>query len=149
MGYANVMVRASLLRTLFILSLVAAFFFVPFFGASAFVPCFGGVCFGGRITFTMPCECQGAIFMMVGNPSGGPFIVLPSTIRYRHGLFTTPQWTIGKAGPNLVACIKPVCKGKCCATAMGYPVTYAGTSAISNTSSGGGSFGGGGASGGF
>ena len=120
---------AFLLAVLLLLGL----FFVPltqsraFFGSSGGGGGGGGIIpFGGMITTAIPCLCDGTIWITVGAPKGGSFIVEPGDIVV--GFPVPGEWSLGNASAGLELCKNPVCKGACCPIGGGLPVSLIGTS---------------------
>lgn len=116
-----------------VLILMGLFFLPLQQGRAFFGPSGGGggggggiIPFGGMITIAIPCICDGTIWMIVGPPKGGSFIVELGDIIV--GFPAPGKWTLGNAKAGLELCENPVCYGACCPIGGGLPVSFMGTS---------------------
>lgn len=63
--------------------------------------------FGGEILYELPCESPPGLWIIVGPPSPGSFILLtPGSIIYDYGIFLETNYVIGQATAKAdVSCI--------------------------------------------
>lgn len=112
--------------------LLFGLFFVPlqqgraFFGPSGGGGGGGAIPFGGMILTAIPCICDGTIWITVGAPKGGSFIVEPGDVIV--GSPVPGVWSLGNASAGVKLCKNPICKGACCPMGAGLPVDFMGTS---------------------
>jgi len=67
------------------------------------------------------------VWITVGPPVGGSYMVVPGTKIYREYQIEVGRWVLGNSIPTMVPCIKKV--GPICAPAgAGFPITIVGTS---------------------
>jgi hypothetical protein len=123
---ASVRTKKALLRALFVSLLFSFLIFFPLPSADVRAAIkLTPHPFGGRILTAVPCTCSLTIWITVGPPVGGSFMITPATRVYRNYSPVPGKWTLGLADIEPLPCLtKPFCEP----VGAGLPIRIMGTS---------------------
>ncbi|MBI2035349.1 MAG: hypothetical protein HYT12_01555 [Candidatus Liptonbacteria bacterium] len=84
--------------------------------------------FGGRVELVLPCVCEASLWIQVGDPRPGYFMVTPLSRVYERYTPLIDHWVIGTALPFEIECRIPIPYYGCVKIESGKPVVIMGTS---------------------